>query len=187
MVKIILLSIIKNEEKIIERCITSVLSICDAICITDTGSTDNTCNIVETLFINKNITGKLYHDEWKNFGYNRTNAFKNGQEYCRELGWDLNTTYGLLLDADMKLEVVNFTKDNLKSNGYKIIQQNTNIEYYNVRFVKLGFNWHCVGVTHEYWDGCQNDTLTKDIIYINDIGDGGSKNDKFERDIRLLT
>ena len=42
MVKIILISMIKNEEKIIERCITSVLSICDAICITDTGSSDNT-------------------------------------------------------------------------------------------------------------------------------------------------
>jgi len=187
MTKIILISIIKNEEKIIERCITSVLSICDAICITDTGSTDNTCNIVENLFTNNNITGQLYHDEWINFGHNRTNAFKNGQEYCKKLGWDLNTTYGLLLDADMKLEIKNFNKDLLKSNGYKIIQQNYNLEYYNVRFIKLGFNWRCVGVTHEYWDGSTTDNLTKDIIYINDIGDGGSKNDKFERDIRLLT
>jgi glycosyltransferase involved in cell wall biosynthesis len=187
MVKIILISIIKNEEKIIERCITSVLSICDAICITDTGSSDNTCNIVENLFKNNNIVGKLYHDEWKNFGYNRTNAFLNGQKYCKKLGWDLNTTYGLLLDADMKLEIVNFNKEILKNNGYKIIQQNQNLEYYNVRFIKLGFNWRCIGVTHEYWDGSPSDTLSKDIIYINDIGDGGSKNDKFERDIRLLT
>jgi glycosyltransferase involved in cell wall biosynthesis len=100
MVKIILISIIKNEEKIIERCITSVLSICDAVCITDTGSTDNTCTIVENLFKNKNIVGKLYHDEWKDFGHNRTNAFKNAQEYCNKLGWDSKTTYGLLLDAD---------------------------------------------------------------------------------------
>jgi hypothetical protein len=87
----------------------------------------------------------------------------------------------------MKLEIVNFNKEILKNNGYKIIQQNQNLEYYNVRFIKLGFNWRCIGVTHEYWDGSPSDTLSKDIIYINDIGDGGSKNDKFERDIRLLT
>jgi hypothetical protein len=37
MVKIILISMIKNEEKIIERCISSVLPIVDAICVTDTG------------------------------------------------------------------------------------------------------------------------------------------------------
>jgi len=187
MTKIVLISIIKNEEKIIERCITSVLSVCDGICITDTGSTDNTCNIVENVFLNKNITGKLYHDEWKNFGHNRTNAFKNAQKYCQELGWNLETTYGLLLDADMKLEIKNFNKNILKENGYKIIQQNHNLEYYNVRFIKLSFNWRCVGVTHEYWDGSPSSSLSKDIIYINDIGDGGSKNDKFERDIRLLT
>jgi tetratricopeptide (TPR) repeat protein len=39
-------------------------------------------------------------------------------------------------------------------------------------------------VTHEYWDG--SDTESLDTIYIDDIGDGGSKADKFPRDERLL-
>ena len=34
--KIILVSMIKNEEKIIRRCIDSVRSICDAFCVSDT-------------------------------------------------------------------------------------------------------------------------------------------------------
>jgi hypothetical protein len=187
MVKIIFISMIKNEEKIIERCLKNSLSICDAICVTDTGSTDNTCNKINQIFNTLTIPTKLCHDEWKHFGHNRTNAFNNTVQFCQELGWDLNTTYGLLLDGDMILRAVNFNKEELNDNGYKIIQKNNVIEYYNTRFVRLGHSWKCVGVTHEYWDGSQTSTLTKDKIYIDDIGDGGAKHDKFERDIRLLT
>ena len=187
MVKIIFISMIKNEEKIIERCLKNSLSICDAICVTDTGSTDNTCKKVNEIFNSLTIPTKLFHDEWKHFGHNRTNAFNNAVQFCQELGWDLNTTYGLLLDGDMILRSVNFNKEELNDNGYKIIQKNNVIEYYNTRFVRLGHSWKCVGVTHEYWDGSQTSTLTKDKIYIDDIGDGGAKHDKFERDIRLLT
>jgi len=58
---------IKNEEKIIERCLKNAMSICDAICVTDTGSTDNTCNKVEEIFKTLQVPCKLYHDTWKNF------------------------------------------------------------------------------------------------------------------------
>jgi hypothetical protein len=187
MVKVIFICMIKNEEKIIERCLKNALQITDAICVTDTGSTDSTCSKVEEIFKTLDIPTKLYHDEWKNFGYNRSNSFNNTVDFCKELGWDLTTTYGLLLDGDMVLKSINFNKEMLTSNGYKIIQKNSSLEYYNTRFVKLGHPWKCMGVTHEYWDGALTDTLTKDIIYIDDIGDGGAKNDKFERDIRLLT
>jgi hypothetical protein len=187
MVKIIFILMIKNEEKIIQRCIKNAMSICDAICITDTGSTDNTRQKIHEFFNEQKFEFSLYDDEWKNFGHNRTNAFNNAVEYCKVLGWDLNTTYGLLLDADMILKVINFNKENLNQSGYKIIQKNNVIEYYNTRFIKLGHSWKCVGVTHEYWDCDNTGTLTKEQIYIDDIGDGGAKNDKFERDIRLLT
>ena len=186
MAKIILISMIKNEEKIIERCISSVLPIIDAICVTDTGSTDSTVDKVNNLITTSNIVGKVYIDEWKNFGFNRNNSFLNAVAYCKELGWDLNETYGLLIDADMQLVVKNFDKSMLTSNGYKIIQENTALEYYNTRFIKMSIEWKCVGVTHEYWDGSGTDILNKDIVYINDIGDGGSKGDKIPRDIRLL-
>lgn len=178
---------IKNEEKIIERCLQNALQITDAICVTDTGSTDSTCSKVEEIFKTLHVPTKLYHDEWKNFGHNRSNSFNNTVDFCNELGWDLTTTYGILLDGDMILKPVNFNKEMLTANGYKIIQKNSSLEYYNTRFIKLGHSWKCVGVTHEYWDGAQTDTLSKDVIYIDDIGDGGAKNDKFERDIRLLT
>jgi hypothetical protein len=186
MVKIILISMIKNEERIIERCIMNALPILDAVCVSDTGSTDNTINKVNTVFSKINIPGKIYNDEWKNFGHNRSQAFLNTVDYCKELGWDLNQTYGLLLDGDMELVVKKFDKNSLNQNGYRMLQSSGHIEYYNIRFVKLGFPWKCTGVTHEYWDGDQGGQLNKDSIYINDVGDGGCKSDKFQRDIRLL-
>lgn len=99
---------------------------------------------------------------------------------------DQEKTYGLLLDADMKLINNNLNKENLKQNGYKIIQDSGFMEYYNVRFIKLNETWKCVGVTHEYWDGPDCGTLDKNHIYIQDIGDGGCKDDKLPRDMALL-
>jgi hypothetical protein len=50
----------------------------------------------------------------------------------------------------------------------------------------MDYNWKCIGVTHEYWNGENKKSLNKDIIYINDVGDGCCKSDKISRDIRLL-
>ena len=53
--KIVLNMIVKNESKIICRLLESVYKIIDAYCICDTGSTDNTVQVIEDFFkkINK--------------------------------------------------------------------------------------------------------------------------------------
>ena len=46
-----------------------------------------------------------------------------------------------------------------------------------------------MGVTHEYMNLpriCKQHTIQKKNLFIHDIGDGGAKDDKFARDIRLL-
>ena len=43
--------IVKNESKIITRLFDSVLPIIDCYCICDTGSTDNTVQIITNYFI----------------------------------------------------------------------------------------------------------------------------------------
>ncbi|MGD7006925.1 glycosyltransferase [Metabacillus sp. 84] len=57
--KISLAMIVKNGEKFIERSLQSVQSLVDEIVIVDTGSTDNTINIIKA---NKNY--KLFNFEW---------------------------------------------------------------------------------------------------------------------------
>ena len=112
-VRIILICMIKNEEKIIKRCIDSVKDICDAFSITDTGSTDTTISILKDYFIENELDSNIYEDVWKDFGHNRTLSYYNALELCKTLGWNPNTTYGLLLDADMTLNALQFDKQTL--------------------------------------------------------------------------
>jgi hypothetical protein len=71
--------------------------------------------------------------------------------------------------------------------GYSIIQKTGTLTYYNTRIVKTGIGVKCVGPTHEYYDFPVGSAAQLDTLWIEDIGDGGCKSDKFERDIRLLT
>jgi glycosyltransferase involved in cell wall biosynthesis len=188
--RVILLTMIKNESRIIKRLIQSTLPIADAICVCDTGSTDNTVEVLQEYFKTFDIPTKIYNGPehaWKNFGHNRSASFKSAVAFCQELGWDPETTYALAMDADMELRMQPaFDKSDLQSIGYKIIQKSGSLEYYNTRFMKIAHPWKCAGVTHEYWDGGNTDTFGMDKIFIADVGDGGCKADKFERDVKLL-
>jgi tetratricopeptide (TPR) repeat protein len=174
--------IVKNESKIITRLFDSVLPIIDSYCICDTGSTDNTIQIITDYFQSKNIPGKIVEEPFKNFCYNRTFALTSA------IGM---SDYLLLLDADMILEVKNFNKNDLiKCDNYHILQGNDNFYYLNMRIIKNNGLYKYVGVTHEHIDTPSNSTsklLEKNELFIRDIGDGGAKHDKFERDIKLLT
>jgi tetratricopeptide (TPR) repeat protein len=174
--------IVKNESKIIARLLSSVSHIIDTYCICDTGSTDNTIEIIENFFKTKNIPGKIVKEPFKNFAHNRNFALKS----C--LGM---SEFVLLLDADMVLDIRNFKKDMLNvADTFYILQGNDNFFYQNVRIVRNSGLYSYAGVTHEYINTPPNNRIKlfeKDELFIIDIGDGGAKSDKFERDIKLLT
>ena len=69
--KIVLNMIVKNESNIIERLLKSVYKLIDGYCICDTGSTDNTIDIITDFFNKKEIKGYVLKHKFKNFGYNR--------------------------------------------------------------------------------------------------------------------
>lgn len=75
MKKIALCMIVKNESHIIRECLESVYKYIDYWVICDTGSTDDTKQIIKKFFEEKNIPGELHDHEWKGFGHNRTLAF----------------------------------------------------------------------------------------------------------------
>jgi hypothetical protein len=178
-VSICLNMIVRNESKIITRVLQSVLPIIDTYVICDTGSTDNTISIIKDFFNSKGIKGEVISEPFKNFGYNRTFALNAAKG---------KATYALLLDADMIFKIEpSFDKQSLTADSYLIIQKGCGLSYHNTRLIKLGIGAKCVGPTHEYYDlpgGSRSEKI--DTIWIDDIGDGGSKGDKFERDIRLL-
>jgi len=181
---IVLILMVRNESKIIERCLKAVEGVVDAFCVHDTGSSDNTCDLVKEFLVGR--TGCLTTSEWKNFGHNRTLSFQTARDYVRDtLKWKLDETYGLLLDADMVLHAGDLRKQKLTERGYTLVQHNGHLDYLNCRLTRMDYEWVCRGVTHEYWDG-PTQPLPKDICWIDDKNDGGCKSDKFERDARLL-
>ena len=173
--------IVKNESKIITRMFDSVLPIIDCYCICDTGSTDNTIQIITDYFTSKGIPGKIVVEPFKNFCHNRNFALKA----CEGM-----SDYILLMDADMVLQIKNFNKNLLLTAfSFNILQGSDSFYYQNMRIIKNNGLYSYCGVTHECINVPPNNTtisFKKDQIFIRDYGDGGCKNDKFERDIRLL-
>ena len=173
--------IVKNESKIITRLFDSVSPIIDSYCICDTGSTDDTVKIITEYFEKKGIPGKIVTEPFKNFCHNRNFAMKA----CVGM-----SDYILLLDADMCLEAKNFNKNVLNAaDSFYILQGNDAFYYQNMRIVKNNGLYSYTGVTHEYINTPPNNKtfgFDKKDLFIRDFGDGGAKQDKFERDIRLL-
>jgi glycosyltransferase involved in cell wall biosynthesis len=183
--KFVLILMVRNESRILERCLNSVESFVDAFCIHDTGSTDDTRDIARKFLEDGKRKGCVTESVWKDFGTNRSASFHAAQNYLKMGDWDLKETYGLLLDADMMFHPGTLKDQPLGDLGYSVLQCAGTLEYPNCRLVRMDHAWKCLGVTHEYWDGATT-RLGKDICWIEDHNDGGCKADKFERDARLL-
>ena len=184
--KVCLNMIVKNESKIIRRLLESVAPVIDSYCICDTGSADETVSIIEQFFAERNIPGKIPREPFRDFAHNRSFALKQ----CETMPVD----YILLLDADMIFQLgagvrpVDF-KLGLTQDAYHMYQGTDSFYYKNARIVKNRIGASYWGVTHEYLktpEGSSYGLIEKSRAFINDVGDGGSKADKFERDIRLL-
>jgi glycosyltransferase involved in cell wall biosynthesis len=168
--------IVKNEAKVIRRALESVLPHIDHWVICDTGSTDGTPGIIRSML--KDIPGELHHTAWKNFGYNRTEVISLAKG---------KSDYVLVMDADMVLNVKAPFRQKLEHDFYEIRYEGP-MDYCQPMLVSSRHNWRYVGVTHEYivadtagpWDFLPE-------ISLSHFGDGGSRSDKFERDIKLLT
>lgn len=192
-----LVMIVKNESKNIPRLIASMRPddkspfIIQRICIEDTGSTDDTVQVIKDLGKKYNIPTVVHFEPFRDFSYNRTHAVKMAQKLVPD------SDYFLLSDADFVWEInVNgkFDSSLLFDHKYNIKQYNVNIDYMNSRMLNAKVDWKCWGLTHEFWDAEKEQSTYKgDIrvgtitsLVINDIEDGGCKGDKYERDIRLL-
>ena len=64
MITISLCMIVKNEEKVLARCLDSIADLMDEIIIVDTGSSDNTKEIA------KKYTDKIYDFAWIRTSFN---------------------------------------------------------------------------------------------------------------------
>jgi tetratricopeptide (TPR) repeat protein len=178
--------IVKNESKIIERLLKSVIPFIDAYCICDTGSTDNTIELIQNIFAKAKIPGKIMEEPFRDFGYNRSVALAGCHNFPE-------CDYVLLLDADMIFKCFVspsvFKSKLISADAHYILQGNDKFLYKNTRIVRNSLQFTYWGVTHEYMQTPPNTNhaiFDKSELFILDIGDGGAKDDKCQRDIRLL-
>ncbi|MGY1423850.1 glycosyltransferase [Bacillus cereus] len=147
MVTVSLCIIVKDEEKIIERCLKSVIGIPDEIIIIDTGSKDNTKNIANKW------TEKVLDFEWEDdFSAARNFSFQHAtMDYIFWLDAD-----DILLPEDrQKLlelkESLDSTVDAVSMEYNVLFDSNNNIVTSTRRFRLLkrdkNFKWH--GIVHE--------------------------------------
>jgi tetratricopeptide (TPR) repeat protein len=137
---------------------------------------------IEKYFYDKNIPGKVVVEPFQNFSHNRNYSLRA----CAGM-----SDYVLLLDADMVFQPNKnvFSKKMLSCDAYYIFQGSNDFYYKNIRILKNNGCASYMGVTHEYINFSSNvvkETIEKSVVFINDIGDGGSKGNKSIRDMELL-
>jgi tetratricopeptide (TPR) repeat protein len=189
--KIILLSMVKNETRIIERLMGSVKGKVDAIVLCDTGSTDDTVAKAESWMKANDMSGAVFNYPFVNFGASRTKSFHCCQEWVASVGWDATGTWALLLDGDMMLsdpiDRVSLANLGPEQAGVSLKQSAGSLVYSNMRVLRCSEPWICKGGTHEAWTcppGKHTTPFGNPVLV--DHGDGGCKSDKYERDVRLL-
>jgi tetratricopeptide (TPR) repeat protein/predicted GH43/DUF377 family glycosyl hydrolase len=166
--------IVRNESGVIERCLRSVRTLIDTWTICDTGSDDATPALIGRELCD--LPGKLHVRPWVNFGHNRSEL----AELARG-----TADYLLLIDADMTV-VHNGTLPRLVADAY-LLRHPGEFEYAVPRLIRGDRHWWFEGATHEYL--ATEGSYTQEpleALAIEHHGDGGTRGEKFERDVRLL-
>ena len=179
----------KNEEHCIRETLESVCKHIDYWVVSDTGSTDKTCEIITDFFKEKNIPGELHNDEWKGFDHNKTLLFN----YCYK-----KTDYILHLDADdLLVGDFTFTKEdagklqyfvwckrgNETANRYKVLIMFHN--YYHWRFCGVA---HTTIICLDNKDNLERGELTHKNFYLHsrDTGNRSADPEKYYKDALKL-
>jgi glycosyltransferase involved in cell wall biosynthesis len=155
---ICLTMIVKNESKVIKRCIDSVKDYINYWVIVDTGSTDGTQDLIKEIMSEYNIPGELHERPWVDFGHNRTESLN----YAKG-----KSDYRLVIDADDFLFVEDPSKNpfsGMDKDFYKIKIKLGSLSYYRTQIIKGDQDWKYVGVLHEYLSGPEGVSLDEDFL-----------------------
>jgi hypothetical protein len=134
--------IVKNESHVIVK---TLENLCNHIhfsywVISDTGSTDNTKELIIDFFKNKQIDGELVEHDWVDFGYNRTKALECAYN---------KTDYLFIFDADDEI-VGTFVLPEIYDSDNYTCKFGTDFVYYRSILINNKKKWYFKGVLHEY-------------------------------------
>lgn len=146
MIKLGWCQIVKNESHVIERCLDSLKPIIDYICVVDTGSTDNTIELIKNWGKTNNVETDVYERPFDNFEASRNFAMEMAEKRP-------DIDYFMWLDADeiLHVDLQKFDKQKLDKELYMMPtfigrQAYTRNELW--KNTKGLFRWY--GVVHEF-------------------------------------
>jgi beta-1,4-mannosyl-glycoprotein beta-1,4-N-acetylglucosaminyltransferase len=178
--------IVKNESHIIEKTLAHLHSLLnfDYWVICDTGSTDNTKEIITNFFNKVGVSGELVTHEWKGFDVCRS--------YALECAYN-KSDYVLIFDADDHIHGdFRLPNNGTLNHDRYFIRLDKNIAYYRPLIVNNRMHWRFKGVLHEY---LVNDEPIKNgemyiegNYYVESGRTGGRSNNpnKYIEDARVL-
>lgn len=191
---IALCMIVKNESHVIKATLENLVSKIDLdyYVVSDTGSTDNTKEIIKTFFDEKNIPGEIHDDEWKDFGYNRSKAL--------EYAFSCPSEFIFIHDADdriegeMNLPELKKLLHPTKPTQFSLRIGNT-FTYNRPLIFHNDYKWCFKGVLHEYVsllnpdDGPINTVVMSQPTYWIDSRREGARSkdpEKYKKDALIL-
>jgi len=173
-----LVMIVRNEAKTLPRLAASVAGRIDRWTIVDTGSTDATPQVAREVF--GDLPGELIQDQWRGFGPSRNVALQAAE---RHSDWLLTLDADETIHGDLSVDWLGEEVD-----GLEVEQRYGNLRFWLPRFVRSGRRWSWQRRAHEYLSIASRPALTarSPSGWVHHHADGGSRADKFEREIALL-
>lgn len=169
--------IVKNESRVIRRCLSSLVQLIDDWVIVDTGSTDGTQEMICRYLAH--IPGRLYERAWVDFAWNRNEALKLGSTLA---------DYFLFIDADDQL-IGSFDKEKLGLDFYAVNYQKGPCTTKRILLARQGLDWKWEGIIHE----TLSSERAKSSAFLSDVwiqaGKEGSRArdpNTLKKDIELL-
>lgn len=180
---------IKNEAESIEK---TLLPFVEAgikhICVFDTGSTDNTLEVVNKFYLEHAIEGCIHQEEFIDFATSRNRALQLAENHFP------NAIFMIMPDAEWYLEngkgLLNYLEKIKDMNEaiYLIKLQGKTLEFFSARVMRVSAKNRFVGVVHEVLINASGAALPHDVFFKwipSNIGKEKSRL-RWERDAILL-
>jgi glycosyltransferase involved in cell wall biosynthesis len=187
-VEICLVMIVKDEANNIKQCLSKVAPYINYWVIVDTGSKDNTIEVIQSTMAEFGIPGEMHERPWVNFEVNRTESLELAKGKC---------DYRWIIDADDTFEIERFGFNPFVGidktiDTYQLTYRLNSLQYHRAQLVKSSQHWVYKGVLHEYLH-CDEPNLRSAILPgcyvkadISPLKRASSLQEKYANDAKIL-